>query len=171
MRQEQDPAFRCASYGAFLRSHQLALVQHRYFPKEWPAAIAAQVSGLTTEEMCCLLTGEPERGVATLQGLAQAASTGLEELRKLPMMELIADWYCLRQGGSLALPHIEARRLVLYRLLAQQFGQKPDAVGAGSIEGFLAIFLGALGQFLDRAERGADQLTITSNLALKNAVA
>lgn len=170
LRAEPDPAFRAADYGAFLRRHKLALVQHRYFPKEWPVAIAEQVSGLTVEEMCRLLSDD-QGGGTTLQELAQAASIDVEELREFPMLELIADWYCLRQGGSLALPHIGKRRLVLYRFLAMEFGQAPDAADAGSVEGFLSIFLGAIGLFLDRAERGAARLTVIPNLARETAEA
>lgn len=170
LRAKPDPAFRAADYGAFLRWHTLALVQHRYFPKEWPVAIAEQVSDLTVGEMCILLSGE-QGVVTTLQVLAQAAPVDIEELRGFPLLQLIADWYCLRQGGSLSLPHIGERRLGLYRFLAREFGRKPSAAQADSLQGFLAIFLEALGLFLDRAERGAAQLTVMSNLVREDAVA
>jgi hypothetical protein len=81
-------------------------------------------------------------------------------LADLPMFELIADWYCLRQGASLALSHIEPERLMLYRSLALRFGRAPG-VHDGSLSSFLGIFFGALGLFLDRAEGGAQNLVLS----------
>jgi hypothetical protein len=75
------------------------------------------------------------------------------------MFELITDWYCLRQGVGLALPHIEPQRLSLYRMLAERFGRMADRHD-GSTESFLEIFFGALGLYLDRAEGSPQRLEL-----------
>ncbi|KQV41794.1 MULTISPECIES: metallophosphoesterase [unclassified Rhizobium] len=141
--EEQDPAFAAESYGVFLRGHKRALVRYRYFAKEWPADIVAVIADKTVADVVGLL-GE---------------RSGHPQATTLPMFELIADWYCLRQGATLALPHIEPERLALYRALAERFGGAPENHD-GSVESFLGIFFGAMGLFLDRAEAGTRRLTI-----------
>lgn len=139
----QDPAFAAQSYGVFLRGHKRALVRYRYFTKEWPADIVAAIADKSVAEVLSL-PGDGNR-------LPQDAD--------LPMFELIADWYCLRQGASLALPHIEPERLALYRTLAKRFGRVPENHD-GSVESFIGVFLGAMGLFLDRADAGTRRLTV-----------
>lgn len=143
----QDPGFTADNYGAFLRSHKRALVRHRYFVKEWPAGIVAAIQDQRVADVLGLL--DSKNGQPSGDTLSAA----------LPMSELIADWYCLRQGASLALPHIEPERLILYRALAERFGREPDNHD-GSLVSFLRIFLGALGTFLDRAEAGSPRVTV-----------
>lgn len=139
----QDPAFAARDYGGFLRDHQRALITHRYFPREWTAGIVTALAGKTVRDVVGLLG---EKSIAP-------------DHADMPMIELITDWYCLRQGVGLALPHIEPQRLALYRMLAQRHGRQ---VGRhdGSVEGFLEIFFGALGLFLDRAEASPQRLEL-----------
>lgn len=148
-REEADPAFSASDYGTFLRQHKRALVRHRYFVKEWPLEIVKAIGDRNVLEMITLLVGSSGGVAAEFDGAAD-----------LPMFELIADWYCLRQGASLTLAHIEPDRLILYRLLASRFGTEPGA-HHGSLPSFLGIFFGALGLFLDRAEGGSNRLTLS----------
>lgn len=145
--ERQDTAFTAENYGTFLRGHKRALVRSRYFAKEWPAGI---VNAIQDQRVATVL--------ASFGGEAGKPSGGSLSAA-LPMLDLIADWYCLRQGAALALPHIEPERLVLYRGLAQRFGREPKDHD-GSLESFLGIFFGALGIFLDRAERGSRAVTV-----------
>ena len=85
-------------------------------------------------------------------------------LVRLEMLELIADWYCLRQGAVLALDKIAASRLRLYRALAARFGRPPEAGWDGSTDGFLRIFFGAFDAFLDRAEAGDRRIRVENAL-------
>lgn len=147
-REDADPAFSAGDYGSFLRQHKRALVRHRYFVKEWPVQIVKAIDGRNVLEV-----------IAPLVGLNGAAVAEFADAADMPMSELITDWYCLRQGASLALAHIEPERLILYRLLALRLGQEPRAHD-GSLPSFLGIFFGALGLFLDRAEDGSDCLTL-----------
>ncbi|MBZ9656812.1 metallophosphoesterase [Phyllobacterium sp. 2063] len=143
-----DPAFAAKNYGGFLRGHKRSLVRHRYFAKEWASDIVAAVSDRSISDI-----------VAQLSAGEGYEATGVATPDALPMVELITDWYCLRQGACLALRHIESERLGLYRMLAKHFGREPKAHD-GSLPSFLGIFFGALGVFLDRAEGGSPHLTV-----------
>ncbi len=145
--EQADPAFAAATYGAFLRGHKRALVRHRYFPKEWPGDIVAAIAGKTVADIAGSLGA----------GRWQSPDTALSD--RLPVFEMVADWYCLRQGAGLALPHIEPERLALYRALAARFGRAPESHD-GSLESFLGVFIGALGLFLDRAEGSLRQVAV-----------
>ncbi|MBW9073793.1 metallophosphoesterase family protein [Agrobacterium deltaense] len=143
-----DVAFAAGNYGEFLLGHKRALIRHRYFPKEWLAEVVTAIADKSVWEVLGLLGGEgrssPDAAVLSLD---------------LPIFELIADWYCLRQGAGLALPHIAPQRLSLYRTLAERFGREPDRHD-GSVESFLEIFFGALGLFLERAESSPRDLEL-----------
>lgn len=145
--EEQDPIITAGSYGAFLRGHKRALVRHRYFAKEWPADIVAAI--------------RDQRVADVLRSIGRKPGQPSEDLpcSDLFMSELIADWYCLRQGGVLALSHIEPERLALYRALARHFGREPRHHD-GSLQSFLGVFFGALGVFLGRAEGGSRKTTV-----------
>ncbi|EHS52061.1 metallophosphoesterase [Rhizobium sp. PDO1-076] len=147
-REKVDPAFSAGDYGTFLRQHKRALVRHRYFVKEWPADIVRAIGDKSVLEM-----------IAPLVGSSGGVAAEFDSAADLPMFELIADWYCLRQGASLALAHIEPERLILYRSLALRLGHEPSTHD-GSLPSFLGIFFGALGLFLDRAEGGSECLTL-----------
>ena len=135
-----ERAFASCSYDEFLRAHKQALVAHRYFAKEWPAEVAAPISVMTAWEVA-------ERVADVLPNLDPSV---IDLAKSLPMTELIADWYCLRQGSCLAIQHVGTEKVALYRALAKCCGQRPRAHD-NSPEGFLPIFFGALGSFLDRA--------------------
>jgi len=144
-----EAAHAAETYGDFLRAHKRALVIHRYLPKEWPDAIAASVLPMRVAQAVECLAGKGKGLTPSSVVLAEG----------LPMIELIADWYCLRQGAHLAMAHIEPERLALYRLLADRFGLEPGAQD-GSLPRFLGIFFGALGAFLDRATNGRNSVVV-----------
>ncbi|WDZ79272.1 metallophosphoesterase (plasmid) [Ensifer adhaerens] len=153
------PAFEVPDYGSFLRAHKRALVQHRYFPKEWPQDVVERISGLSVAEACELMAG-----AGAIEGVLEAISAHWPEdaarLARLEMLELITDWYCLRQAAVLALDRIAAPRRALYRALSARFGRAPEAGWDGSATGFLSIFFGAFDAFLDRAEAGHRRIDI-----------
>ncbi|MFK0206056.1 metallophosphoesterase family protein [Agrobacterium sp. NPDC090283] len=146
--EENDRALAAGNYGEFLLGHNRALIRRRYFTREWPAEVVAAIADKSIRNVLGLLG---QKGLSS----SDDAVLSLE----LPMFELIADWYCLRQGAGLALPHIAPHRLSLYRMLAERFGRAPDHHD-GSVESFLEIFFGALGLFLERAESSPGDLTL-----------
>ncbi|WP_077965700.1 metallophosphoesterase family protein [Ensifer adhaerens] len=163
-----DLAFAATDYGSFLKAHKRALVEHRYFPKEWPGNVVDEISGLTIGAACNLVA---DAGVTAkiLGGSPGELPQDSARLASLDMIELIADWYCLRQAGMLALDKIPAPRRALYRKLAQHLGRPPESGWDGSTSGFLAIFLGAFDAFLDRAEAGSLQIDIGNTSAKEEA--
>ncbi|MCA2372948.1 metallophosphoesterase [Agrobacterium genomosp. 3 str. CIP 111-78] len=146
--EDEDQAFAAGTYGDFLLGHKRALVRYRYFIKEWPAEVVAAIANKTVQDVIGLIG---KKGGSPSDGLVLAS--------ELPMFELIADWYCLRQGAGLALPHIQPERLSLYRVLAGRFGREADRHD-GSVQSFIEIFFGALGLFIERAEGSSRDLTL-----------
>ncbi|MCD4662949.1 metallophosphoesterase [Agrobacterium sp.] len=146
--EDEDQAFAAGTYGDFLLGHKRALVMYRYFIKEWPAEVVAAIANKTVQDVIGLIG---KKGGSPSDGLVLAS--------ELPMFELIADWYCLRQGAGLALPHIQPERLSLYRVLAERFGREADRHD-GSVQSFIEIFFGALGLFIERAEGSSRDLTL-----------
>ncbi|MBZ7925944.1 metallophosphoesterase [Ensifer adhaerens] len=156
--EEADSAFDVSDYGSFLKAHKRALVQHRYFPKEWPKEAVEAISGLTVEDVCKRLGGPG----AIESVIAACPPEDATDLVRLEMLELITDWYCLRQASVLALDKISAPHLRLYRALAARFGSAAEGGWDGSTDTFLSIFFGAFDAFLDRAETGSLRVHIES---------
>lgn len=164
-----DLAFGAEDYGAFLRAHKVALVHHRYFPKEWPQDVVNRVSKATLAGICAELV-DANAAVHALHALAKTCGMSSEQVAACRMIDVIADWYCLRQAAHLALPAIPQAQLRLYRALSINFGRAPETGWDGSVAGFLSIFLGAFAAFLDRAENGARQIEITFQRDAKEVV-
>lgn len=164
-----DVAFDAGDYGAFLRAHKQALVHHRYFVKEWPQEVVDRVSGSTLYDVCAELL-DADMLEAELHALAKVSGIPTEEVTALRMIDIITDWYCLRQAAHLALPAIALERLRLYHALADRFGREPEEGWDGSVAGFLSIFLGAFSAFLDRAETGVRRIEIAFQSQAKEVV-
>lgn len=164
-----DPAFDAGDYGAFLRAHKQALVHHRYFLKEWPQDVVGRVSDATLAGVCAELLGA-EMAAPALHALAKSSQMAADEAAGLRMIDIIADWYCLRQAAHLALPAIAPARLRLYRGLAERFGREPEEGWDGTVAGFLSIFFGAFSAFLRRAEAGARRIEIPFQSQAKEVV-
>lgn len=154
-----EDGFSATTYADHLLHHQRALVLHRYFEKEWPKDIVAQIASLTLPAICNLL----DERVGSLQGLNDlAASSGLSlhEIAAVGLVDLVVDWYCLRQASQLAFDTISPEKRMLYRKLAERYGCGPERGVDGSAASFLRVFLGAFIPFLDRAERGRQRLML-----------
>lgn len=152
-------AFSAGNYGGFLLAHQDALVRYRYFEKEWPKEIAAQLSPLKMREICALFAGNAT-ATDELKLLANVSSLALQELEALSLIEIAVDWYSLRQASQLALDVVAVERRKLYRALAERYGRSAEQGVDGSAEAFLAVFLGAFTAFLDRADQGRSSLQL-----------
>ncbi|PYB71776.1 metallophosphoesterase family protein [Rhizobium wuzhouense] len=159
-----DPAFDTQSYGAFLFAHTRALVTHRYFPREWPPKIVEGVAkvnlaeiGLvmlaagSTDEVTTPHSAIPCRKMALLEQECTRFCLSIEALSSNSMIDLVTDWYCLRQAGALALPFISVERLAIYRLLTGRLLDQSPPAPPQTAGAFLQVFLHCLRRWLKRA--------------------
>lgn len=142
-------ALEAPSYGAFLREQLRARVLERTVPQSWPPGLAAALPGAALADLVALLRDPDPRATLTA-----AKSPDPPELARIPLADLVADWYALRLAGPLMLPWLGAERVRIYRSLAAEFGD-PDALPAKGDAAFLARFLFVLGRSLARMERPA----------------
>ena len=141
-----DKALAAADYGGFLRDHARALVTHRYFPREWPQNVVEVISGMTLAD----LLRDPR---TTPRPVEVGASVLPDTWQHIPVVDLVADWYCLRQAGSIGRALIDPQRLDLMNVIAGHF-DKPDGVGRQtSIASYLVTFFRSMRFFVERAER------------------
>jgi hypothetical protein len=112
----------------------MELVRHRYLKREWPADLAALVPVLTQDDLAEL--AKTREGLDTKGVLARFPHA--KKPKSASFFELVVDWYLLRNGRALALPHIGDGRMAAYEKLARLF-----AAGlweAGSVQARLAAF-------------------------------
>lgn len=128
-------------YGDFLRLHTQALVRHRYFPREWPAEVVSVIEGMRLSDLLCDERTRPLGEVSSCPDVDVA------------VVALIADWYCLRQGGALALAGLGERRIVLLEQVAQLYADMPDMAADRAIAAYLRLFFSAVLFYLERAKR------------------
>lgn len=145
----QDSALLVNTYGDFLYLHMYSLTVQRHLPKEWPPEMAAQVRATTLWDLCLLMDGGAAHDV---EEHACRFGIDLARLRACSTLDLVVDWYCLRQSPAQAPGYIPTQKLDCYRFLAQTYGDV-HATGSHEPKGFFAIFLGVLGRSLERASR------------------
>ena len=138
-----DPALAARNYGDFLHRHMRALVVQRFLPREWPAEMAELARGMTLAGLSRLMAGG-----------TSPAGLDIAPLEAIPLLDLVVDWYCLRQSPAAAPSYIAPDRLACYRSLADHFGGFTPVAEDGPRR-FFAIFLGVLGRSLERASREA----------------
>ena len=143
-----DPALAAADYGDFLHRHMRSLVVQRFLPKEWPPAMAERARGMTFWDLALLMEGDD---AARLTGKATAFGVETARMQARPLLDLVVDWYCLRQSPAQAPAYIASADLHCYRFLAQAYGDTSAA--PDEPRGFFAIFLGVLARSLERARR------------------
>lgn len=163
-----EPALEAQNYGEFLNRHMQALVVSRYLPKDWPPELRELALHVSLADLCILLLGdtlqiEPPRETldatrakesmsSILDDWAKAHDLDRSSLNTSPLLQLVVDWYRLRQGSAEALTWVPAERLRVYRALAREFGDASLSEHK-NLRDFLAIFLGVLGRSVERATR------------------
>lgn len=140
-----DPAMAARDYGTFLYRHMRPLVLERFLPKEWPAEMAARARHMTLWDLVVLMEG------TTLE--QEAAEFGVDAawMQARPLLDLIVDWYSLRQSPAQAPLYISRENLRCYRFLAKVFGDRQ--ADPQTPRGFFALFLGVLAMSLGRMAR------------------
>jgi 3',5'-cyclic AMP phosphodiesterase CpdA len=152
-----DAAFEAQSYGDFLFAHTRALVTHRYFPREWPAEWVEQLATANLAEISRLLPQQVAGGGSGVRmGERVQVEVTSEALAATSMMDLVTDWYCLRQAGALALTFISDERLALYQSLIDRLPVSRPSVPPNSTGAFLHAFLQGLRHWMERAGAMAD---------------
>lgn len=155
---EIPAAFSAASYADFLLEHLRELIKHRYFAKEWPMTVVDQLTGLSLGDICSILSGQQDSKLLLAQ-LANDCGLPVETIADGSFIDLVVDWYCLRQASQLALSVISPEKQRLYRALAEHFGEKTLRNEARDNIAFLRVFIGALIPFLDRANRYSNRIS------------
>jgi 3',5'-cyclic AMP phosphodiesterase CpdA len=156
-----NAAFEAQSYGDFLFAHTRALVTHRYFPREWPPEWVEQMSTANLAEISLLLPTlqAADGGSGVLMAERQRCEVTPEALAATSMMDLVTDWYCLRQAGALALPFISAERLAIYRHLIGRLQADRPTLAPHATGAFLHAFLQGLRHWMERAGAMTDNRT------------
>ncbi|MGJ7041574.1 3',5'-cyclic AMP phosphodiesterase CpdA [Shinella sp. BE166] len=137
-----DPAMAAPDYGTFLHRHMRPLVLERFLPKEWPADMAARARRMTLWDLGLLMAG------AELEQKAAAFGVDAVWMQACPLLDLIVDWYSLRQSPAQAPLYISRENLHAYRFLAEVFGDRQ--ADPQTPRGFFALFLGVLATSLER---------------------
>lgn len=145
---EEPKTLAAWDYGDFLYRHMRDLTVRRFLPKEWPADLAARVPEMNLLDLGLMMDGP------AFEEKAAAAGFDIERLRAIPLIDLVVDWYCLRQSPAEAPFYIPPERLDIARFLAAAHGNLA-AAGEETPRRFFALFLGVLGRSLQRAAREA----------------
>lgn len=172
-----DAALNTASYGDFLYKRIYARVVYRYFKKDWPHEIVQNIDNTSVADLMVLLQRQetsddnlllcPEaalnnKGITiSLESLVAEHNMAFEDFSHHPMVELIADWYCLRDAGNQAHSFINIDRINRYRFLSKHYGNTTMAE-VKSTANFFAVFLGMMHNSLQNlSQKPSSRETIT----------
>lgn len=82
-----------------------------------------------------------------LADISKPEGLSLKQFTDCSMLQLIGDWYCLRQGGDQAAEFLDTENLRLYKFLANTFGHSSVNDNKTPL-GFFTLFLQALRQYV-----------------------
>jgi 3',5'-cyclic AMP phosphodiesterase CpdA len=138
-----DTALAAGDYGSFLHAHTHALVAHRYFPREWPEAAVEAISSMSVADLCSDPRTAPHIGRAAIPDAWQDIS----------VIDLVTDWYCLRQAGTMGRSLLGLQKLELMRTIAARFVEPAEDSEKGEVAAYLETFFRSMLFFVERAER------------------
>jgi 3',5'-cyclic AMP phosphodiesterase CpdA len=138
-----DKALAARDYGSFLHAHTQALVSHRYFPREWPETVVEALSSMSVADLCSDPRTAPHKGRTAI----------LDAWRHISVIDLVADWYCLRQAGTTGKRLIGPQKLELMRTIAAHFAEPNEDGEEGEVARYLKTFFRSMLFFVERAER------------------
>ncbi|TPP09325.1 metallophosphoesterase family protein [Rhizobium glycinendophyticum] len=138
-----DEALSASDYGSFLHHHVRSLVVHRYLPREWPKDVVETISSMSLADLC----SDPR----TARPMEAKAIP--DAWRHIPVIDLIADWYCLRQAGTLGKRLIGPQALDRMRAIATVFVDAQHGAERGATAAYLNVFFRSMLFYVKRAER------------------
>jgi 3',5'-cyclic AMP phosphodiesterase CpdA len=138
-----DTALTAEDYGSFLHAHTHALVTHRYFPREWPETVVETISSMSVADLCSDPRTAPHIGQVEIP----------DAWRHISVIDLVTDWYCLRQAGTLGKRLIGPQKLELMRTVAARFVEPAEDGEKEEVAGYLETFFRSMLFFVERAER------------------
>jgi 3',5'-cyclic AMP phosphodiesterase CpdA len=122
-------ALQARSHVDFLDRHLAELVVRRHLPREWPLEFARLATMLSLADLWRL--GGMDRSVREMAPTPEAPQTGMPpRLADMRFMDLIADWYRLRNGRDLAFDAIPAGQGAAYRQLAERYAARDWQAGS-----------------------------------------
>jgi 3',5'-cyclic AMP phosphodiesterase CpdA len=136
-------ALAASDYGSFLHAHTHALVTHRYLPREWPETVVEVISSMSVADLCSDPRTAPQIGQAAIPDAWQDISVS----------DIVTDWYCLRQAGTMGKSLLGPQTLELMRTIAARFVEPAEDGGKGAVAGYLETFFRSMLFFVERAER------------------
>lgn len=154
-----DSALNTANYGDFLYHRIYARVVYRYFKKDWPHEIVQNIDKTSVADLMVLFQRQKTSVdplllctsdaldnkviVASLHSLVSKYDIHFESLLSHSLLELIVDWYCLRDSGNQAHAFITPNKLKVYRFLSAHYGDTTIAEIKNTTD-FFSIFLGMM---------------------------
>lgn len=122
--QALEPILQSQDYYQFLHHHLALLVRQRFLPREWPKALVPLVNTLSCADVLWLAAQPDAITPETLPPAEQRTPPkDANALAAIPVLTLITDWYCLRNGSDLAWRDIPAERVSAYRTLFDAYRQ------------------------------------------------
>jgi hypothetical protein len=154
-----DAALDAIDYGNFLFKRIHGRVLHCYFRKDWPNEIVQNIDDTSVADLmvlfhsqetsdnplllCTMEISDNMELVTNLRSLVAQYDMDFEDFLRHPMMELIVDWYCLRDTGNQAQSFINPDRMKMYRFLSTHYGDTA-VVEVKSTTDFFSVFLGMM---------------------------
>jgi 3',5'-cyclic AMP phosphodiesterase CpdA len=154
-----DAALHATNYGDFLFNRIHGRVLYRYFKNDWPNEIVQNINDRSVADLMVLFQRQETSEdalvlsameaiddtmlVANLQSLIGNHDINFENLLNHPLLELIVDWYCLRDSGSQAYAFINPDRIKMYRFLSAHYGDNAVTEVKNTAD-FFSIFLGMM---------------------------
>ncbi|MCJ8510406.1 metallophosphoesterase [Rhizobium lemnae] len=154
-----EKAFAADDYQTFLVAHLRSLIEHRYFKKEWPQIVVQSLIDQDLRSVCGVLGPGTDQSNLLLH-LAESVGLPEADLGEISLIDIIVDWYCLRQGSQLAFGTIDQNRLDLYQALGRLCSKQPSRAPESETERFLWIFFSGFDDFLKRAYQSKNRLEI-----------
>ena len=142
-----DDALSAETYGAFLYRHTRALAVHRYLPREWPEGVVSVSAAMTISALLQDARTSPRGTKLDISPLDMSD----DHLQAMSVIDLVTDWYCLRQGGALAAAYFGEQKIAQLKALAKLYCENIEAEETRAVASWLANFFRSLDAYLDRA--------------------